>query len=143
MDSVTQSHRSLTLAAWCLVVIGWGGLLTLVFVAPLKPVPGVYPPVPGAGARWLFFWLFVMGLTGAAVPFARYLNRRFAAGATPAGVILRQALWVALYCSTCAWLQMNHILTIALALLLAASLGAIEWFLRLRERIRWTSPETS
>jgi hypothetical protein len=88
---------------------------------------------------WAFFVLWLMALTGTALPFVRYLNRRFGGGApAPAGVLLRQSLWVGFFGATCAWLQKGGLLTTAIALLLAAGLGGVEWFLRMREQARWT-----
>jgi hypothetical protein len=50
---------------------------------------------------------------------------------------LRQAIWVAIYLPTLAWLQIGRVLTPAMALLLAIGLILIEWLLRLRERSQW------
>ncbi|MCZ7546304.1 MAG: hypothetical protein M5R40_23515 [Anaerolineae bacterium] len=49
-------------------------------------------------------------------------------------MLLRQSMWVALFVTTCAWLQIPRLLNWLIAFLLALSLVAIEVFLRLRER---------
>lgn len=54
----------------------------------------------------------------------------------PTSVLVRQALWVGLFGATCAWLQIGRIFSLALAALVAAGLGGVEWFLRMRERAR-------
>jgi len=131
--SSTESYLGLTLAAWVLTLGGWGGLVTMIFVLNL---------IPDVGPRWVFFVLWLTALTGTTLPFVRYLNRRFAPTLPPARVLLRQALWVGFFGATCAWLQVGRTLNLATALLLAAGLGGVEWFLRMRERSRWT-PDTS
>lgn len=126
--SSSESYLGLTLAAWVLALAGWGGLIAMIFVFNL---------IPDVGPRWVFFVLWLAALTGTAIPFVRYLNRRFAQAPPPAGVLLRQALWVGFFGATCAWLQIGRTLNLATALLLAAGLGGVEWFLRMRERSRW------
>lgn len=109
------------------VLIGWGGLLTMMNLWE----PLLWP-------RWLFFFLIVVAFTGAALPIMSFLHHRFP-GEPPATVrvILRQALWVGVYVATLAWLLVGRVYNNALAILLAAAFFAIEWFLRLRERSRW------
>ena len=121
-----EDYRGFAIAAWLLFLGGWG---TLVYL--------VQNTLPSPGPRWLFFVLLLMALTGTAAPFVRYLNRRFARGPVPAAVLLRQSLWVAFFAATCAWLDIGRTLNLYTALLLAAGLAGIEWFLRMRERARW------
>lgn len=112
-------------------MIGWGGLGAVVFFT-----------LPTVGPRWLFFFLGVLALTGSALPFVAYLNRRFPS--TPpvnSGVILRQSVWVGIYAATLAWLQIGRVLTPSLALVLALGFVIIEWLIRLREKSQW-KPET-
>ncbi len=121
-----EDYRGFAIAAWVLALGGWGGLVYLVLNT-----------LPSAGPRWLFFVVVLMALTGTAAPFVRFLNRRFAQGPVPPSVLLRQSLWVAFFGATCAWLQIGRTLNLSTALLLAAGLAGIEWFLRMRERARW------
>ena len=110
-----------------LTVIGWGGLLIV-----------VRGTVPTLGPRWFFFFLGVLALTGPALPLVYFLNQRFPS--TPPVedmVILRQSLWVGVFGSTVAWLQLGRVLTTGMALLLAAVFILIEFLLRLFERSRW------
>ncbi len=134
------NYFSLTLTMLLLAFAGWGGLAWLVNT-PLPPAGDPYFPVPGPGPRWLFFVCWLVALTGTALPFVRYLHHRFARQPTPAGVMLREALWVGLFGATCAWLQIARLLNLPLAALVAAGLGGVEWFLRMRERARWM-PDT-
>ena len=110
-----------------LMITGWGGLAALFILTP-----------PELGPRWLFFFLSVIALTGTALPFVAFLNRRFPSlPPVRAGVIIRQALWFGIYFPTLAWLRIPRLLTPSLALLLAIGLFLIEWLLRLRERSQW------
>lgn len=127
-----RSYLGLTIASGFLAVVGWAGLVMLVTSA-----------IPETGPRWAFFVLWQMALTGTALPFVRFLNQRFARGPVLAGVLLRQALWVGFFGATCAWLQMGRTLTAATGLLLAAGLGGVEWFLRMREGSRWQPASAS
>jgi hypothetical protein len=124
-----EDYRGFGLAAFTLAAAGWAGLVYVLGYT-----------IPSPGPRWLFFVVGVMAITGTAAPFIHYLNRRFARRPVPSGVLLRQSLWVGFFGATCAWLQLGRTLTLSTALLLAAGLGGIEWFLRMRERARW-APE--
>lgn len=120
---------SLSLTAWALALVGWGGLVGL--INTVDPRVGPLPV-------WGFFVLWLMALTGTAVPFVRYLNRRFAREPVPAGVLLRQSLWVGVFGATCAWLELRDLLSSTLAALVLIALIGAEWFLHLRERARWS-----
>jgi hypothetical protein len=110
-----------------LFVIGWGGLIALIFTT-----------LPTVGPRWLFFFLCVLAATGTASPITAFLNRRFPSTPPPTYmVVVRQALWFAIYASTLIWLQMGRVLNPALAILLAIGLGLIEFLLRLSEKSQW------
>lgn len=110
-----------------LLILGWGGLFLL-----------FQRTMPTVGPRWLFFFLWVLALTGTALPGVAFLNRRFPTvpPATP-GIIIREAIWVGLYGATLAWLQLGRVLNLALAVLLASGFIAIEILVRLRERSQW------
>jgi len=122
-------YRGFSLATWVLALAGWVGVAYVLLRT-----------LPSPGPRWLFFVAWLAALTGTAAPFVAYLNRRFARQAVPPSVLLRQAMWIGFFGATCAWLQIGRTLSLSTALLLAAGLGGIEWFLRMRERSRW-SPE--
>jgi len=129
VQSESANTVSLNLTAWALALFGWGGLIGLIInVDPrLGPLP-----------LWSFFVLWLMALTGTAVPFVSYLSRRFSRERLPAGVILRTALWVGFFGATCAWLQRSGLLNGATVALIAIALIGVEWFLRLRDRSRWS-----
>ncbi len=110
-----------------LFIIGWGGLAVLIIST-----------LPTVGPRWLFFFLCVVAVTGTMMPVTAFLNRRFPSTPPPTNmVIVRQALWFAVYISTLAWLQMGRVLNPALVILLAVGLGLIEFLLRLSEKSQW------
>jgi hypothetical protein len=128
MDSETSPPVRVFLpTAIFLAIIGWGGLVIL-FINTL----------PTVGPRWLFFFLSVLALTGTSLPFIAYLNLRFPSMPPPGGMaIVRQSLWIGIYSSTLAWLQIGRVLTPTLAVLLAVGIGLIEFLLRLSERSQW------
>jgi len=120
--------RSLLPLSITLSVIGWGGLLIV-----------IRSTVPTLGPRWLFFFLGVLALTGPALPVVYFLNVRFPSDPPVQElVILRQALWVGVFGSTIAWLQLGRVLTVGLALILAGVFVLIEFLLCLFERSRWS-----
>jgi len=110
-----------------LIAVGWTGLY-LLFATTL----------PMLGPRWLFFFLLTLAATGTALPFLWLLHRRFDVrqSASPT-VLLRQALWGALFVALCVWLQINRSLTLSLGVLLGVGFILLEWFLRLLERSLW------
>jgi Co/Zn/Cd efflux system component len=119
--------RSFLPLAIILTVTGWLGLILVLRYT-----------VPTLGPRWLFFFLGVLALTGPALPIVYFLNKRFPSDPPVEDmVILRQALWVGVFGSTVAWLQLGRVLTTALALILAGVFVLIEFLLRLFERSRW------
>jgi hypothetical protein len=123
----TPSVSSFLPTAIILGIMGWGGLILLIQYT-----------IPTVGPRWLFFFLGVLALTGTALPAVAFLNRRFPT--TPpatSGIVTREAIWVGLYGTTLAWLQLGRVLNLALAVLLAAGFIAIEILVRLRERSQW------
>jgi len=110
-----------------LTLIGWVGVILLIQNA-----------LPTLGPRWLFFFLGVVALTGTAIPVTYYLNKRFPSNPPVEGmVIVRQALWVGVFGSTIAWLQLGRVLTPAQALIMAGVFVLIEFLLRQFERSRW------
>jgi len=115
------------IAAAVLAALGWLGLLLLLNTT-----------LPTIGPRWLFFFLLTQAATGTALPFVWFLRRRFGGQAAPPVVLLREALWVGLYASVCAWLQINRSLSLTVALFLALALVVIEGFLRRVERSTWS-----
>ena len=114
-------------AGFFLMLIGWSGLAALVWYTP----PTVWP-------RWLFFFLSVLAFTGTTIPVVAFLNIRFPS-TPPAtiGTVMRQALWVGIYFSTLEWLRIARVLSVAIALLVAAAFIAAESLLRVRERSQW------
>jgi len=52
-------------------------------------------------------------------------------------VLLRESLWVGLYASGCAWLQINRSLSLTVALFLVLGLAVMEAFLLRVERSTW------
>lgn len=116
-----------------LTIAGWVGLLIIILGT-----------LPNLGPRWLFFFFGVLALTGPVIPLTYYLNLRFPSKPPVDGmVIVRQALWVGVFGSTIAWLQLGRVLSPGLALILAGVFVLIEFLLRLFERSRWKPKQES
>jgi hypothetical protein len=126
------SARPYVYSALFLMITGWGGLGLLIFVFNLPPL---------VWARWGFFVLWFTALAGTALPPAFFLNLRFPSHppAEPNSIV-RQALWVGVYGSVLAWLQLGHVLAFWMWIGLAGGLIGIEYLIRLRERSRWRPP---
>lgn len=132
----TRTHKFLRIflpLSLVLVFVGWGGILLLIHLT-----------VPNLAPRWLFFFLAVLALTGPAIPVVYFLNKRFPSKPPIEDmVVLRQALWVGVFGSTIAWLQLGRVLTTGLGLILAGVFILIEFLLRLFERSRWNPKQNS
>lgn len=117
------------------ILLGGGGLAGLVYLI-LFTDPELFP-------RWMFFFFWFLTLTGLALPFVAFLNRRFSSD-PPAGesVLLRQAIWVGLYGGIAVWLQQGRILNIAIGFFLAVGLILVEILIRIGEKARWRPKET-
>ncbi len=115
-----------------MMLVGWGGLALLIVVFSVPPL---------VWARWGFFALWFVALTGTALPIVYFLNLRFPSEPpVEANAIVRQAIWVGVYGATLAWLQLAQIATLWIWLGLAGGLIAVEYVLRSRERARWRPP---
>lgn len=120
-------HVGALVAAGIMIVVGWGGLVLLVFTR-----------VPRLGAElWLFFILLHMAITGTVMPIVRYLNMRFSpldVEPVAGGVLVRQSVWIGLFVVISAWLQLLRNLSLPIMFFLALFLIVVEIFLRSRER---------
>jgi predicted membrane channel-forming protein YqfA (hemolysin III family) len=110
-----------------LAFIGWGGLATLIIYT-----------LPTIGPRWLFYFLFLLALSGSTLPFIAFLHRRFPSNPPVEGsTVLRQATWFGIFGCLLVWLQMGKVLTFNLGLFIFFGFIIIEFLLRLRESSRW------
>jgi hypothetical protein len=114
------------------MLLGWGGLALLIF--------GFQAP-PFVWARWGFFALWFIALTGSALPVTYFLSLRFPSDPpVEPHATVRQAMWFGLYGSVLAWLQLGHVVAFWMWFGLAASLLGAEYLIRLREQSRWRPP---
>jgi hypothetical protein len=120
-------HAGMLWAAFAGAVAGWGGLFWLV----TTHLPRI------GGEIWLFFALLTLAVTSTALPVVRYAIARLSAPGQelPAvGVIVRRSLWIGLWVTICAWLQIPRTLSPLLAALLALIFVGMEVFLTYWER---------
>ena len=132
MNDTTNNERrrppyGVNFAAGLLMLVGWGGLYFL--VQNVRPT---------AGPRWYFFILMYIAVVGTSLPIVRFVNVRFRQQGNNISdaVILRQSLWIGLYVTIAAWLQILRVLGVVLAVLLALAFVAIEAFLGVRENLQ-------
>ena len=81
----------------------------------------------------------IVAVTGLALPFAYYLNKRLMPPEArheppPFLAVIRMALWVGLWVAFCLWLQMNRTLGVAVAALGAGVVILFEVVLQIRAR---------
>jgi hypothetical protein len=103
-------------------IAGWLGVAYL--------FSSVHPTLPAKGA-FLAVWAFA--LMGTAWPVLLALHRRFRGEPTP-WTVWRQSAWVGAFGAAAAWLQMNRLLNIAWAVVVAGVFVVIEIILSLRAR---------
>jgi hypothetical protein len=131
MDTA-PTFRQYLFSSLFLMAIGWGGLALMIFIFNEPPL---------VWARWGFFALWFIALTGTSLPIIYLFNLRFVSDPpVESQTIVRQALWVGVYGSILAWLQIGHLVTLWVWMGLAGGLIAIEYLVRLRERSRWQPP---
>ena len=128
--SPKPSFRPYIVRTLILFLLGWGGLAALLYYTE----PTILP-------RWGMFALLTIALTATAFPIVYFISTRFNETSVEAYVLVRQAIWVGVFGSALAWLQLAHLVTLYVILGLAGGLVAIESILRLRERARWRVPE--
>lgn len=126
--STPPDHVGLLAASFIMTLAGGGGLYWLIFASG---------SLPRIGAElWLFFVLLLITVSSLALPVVRFLNVRFTPmdqEVPPAGVIVRQSVWVGLFVVMCAWLQIPRILTLPIAIFIIVVFIIVESFLRTRE----------
>lgn len=118
-------HTGIMIAAFAMLIGGWGGLYWL-----------VTNQLPRVGPMWIFFALLYVAVVGTALPFIRAINTSLTPATReypPGGVLVRQAVWIGLFVVACAWLQIPRVLNPPTAFFLALALIVIEGFLRSRE----------
>ena len=131
MDTA-PSFRQYLFSFIFLMITGWGGLALLIFYFEVPPL---------VWARWGFFALWFIALSGTSLPITYFLNLRFPSNPpAESNAIVRQAMWVGFYGATLAWLQLGHLITLWAWMGLAGGLIAIESLIRWRERARWRLP---
>jgi hypothetical protein len=81
-----------------------------------------------------FLCAILAAATGIALPILFFLNKRFSHKAPHFLVVLRQSMWIGFWVAFCLYLQMNRMLGIAVALLVAAVLILFEFLVQVRTR---------
>lgn len=114
-----------------LFVIGMLGLVALVDFT-----------VPTLGPRWLFFFFAGLAASGLGLTVFYFIHWRFPSGnVVPPMVIVREAIFAAVYVDLLIWLQLGRVLSIPLAVAIAFGLIVIEMAIRLTESSRFKADE--
>jgi drug/metabolite transporter (DMT)-like permease len=108
--------------AVALALIGWAGVVYL--------VNNVHPTLPMQAA---FLALWGIALIGTVFPVLLALHRRFRGEPSP-WMVWRQSTWIGILGSLAAWLQMNRVLNMATAAIVAGLFVVIEVILNMRAR---------
>jgi len=117
------------------IILGGAGIVGLFLLVDMT--------VPTLGPRWLFFFLATCTVSGLALPVVYFFHWRFPSETrVKPGVIVRQAIWAGIYIDLLIWFQLGRLLSLPLAVALAAGLVVIEFALRLAERARFTPKDT-
>jgi hypothetical protein len=114
----------------------WMPYMVLGILASWLGLWGVLRLPINATTKVLFFIALYCAVTTTVMPAAAYLNARFGRCAERRvyqARFIRQSIWVGLYTGIIAWLQMQRVLNLMLALILIAAFALIETFLITRE----------
>ena len=120
------------LTSLILSVLGGGGLLFIILFME-----------PTLGPRWLFFFFLTIVASGIAMPCAYIIQRRLATQYVPHTVIIREALFFAIFIDLVAWLQLGRIITNLIIVILAGGFVLLEFFLRMAEKATFKPDESS
>ena len=82
-----------------------------------------------------FLAAILISVTGLMLPVAHFLNKRFSQTESSSYlVVLRQAMWVAIWAAFCTWLQLNRAFGWGVAILVAAVFLVLEVMLQVRTK---------
>jgi hypothetical protein len=82
-----------------------------------------------------FLAAIVVSVSGLMLPVAHYLNKKLSQGENSNYlVVLRQAMWVAIWAAFCTWLQINRSFGWGVAILVAAVFFVLEIMLQVRTK---------
>lgn len=98
---------------------------------------------PTLGPRWLFFFFLTSLSSGIALPIVYIIQRRLAKEFVPPNVLIREALFFAIFIDLAAWLQLGRIITNLIIFILAVGFILLEIFLRMAERATFKPDEAS
>jgi len=117
-------NRLLVGGAIIVALAAWGGLGYLVFTT-----------LPTLPFRIAFLALLLVASAASGMPVILHLNRRFATIRRGRDQVraLRQSLWIGGFVALCAWLQMEHSLTWAAALVFLGVFALLELLFAGRE----------
>jgi len=105
----------------------------LIFIGGLGIAGLFYFTQPTLGPRWLFFFFITILVSGLSLPFVFILQRRISKNKISSSVLIREALWVAVFVDLIAWLQLGRVLNGLVFIFLFGGFVVIEILLRMSE----------
>jgi len=97
---------------------------------------------PHLGPRWLLYFFLTIAASGFALPITYFLQRRTAKSPVPANVLVREAIFFAVFLDLVLWMQIGRIASNLIIFLLAVGLILLEFLLRLAEKATFNSTDT-
>lgn len=119
------------LTSLVLLVIGGSGLAYIVFYME-----------PHLGPRWLLYFFLTLAGSGFAMPIAYIFQRRIAKNHVPANVLIREAVFFAVFLDLILWMQIGRIVSNLVIFLLAVGLILLEFFLRVAEKATFNATDS-
>lgn len=96
---------------------------------------------PTLGPRWLLFFFLTLAASGLGLPFVFILQHRIATQTVTDGMLIREALWFAIFIDLIAWLQLGRVLNWLIVMFLAGGLVVLEFLLRMSETATFKADE--
>jgi O-antigen/teichoic acid export membrane protein len=119
----------------------FSGILTLTAVTGLGLI-FIYLP-PTIGPRWLFFFFLFVAIASVSLPLFLLINQRLEQNRNISfAPAIREALELAFFVNLIIWLKFGRVLDAVTGVLIFAVILAIEFFIRMIERSRFSPTNT-
>ena len=119
------------LTSLVLTAIGGAGLAYIIFYLE-----------PHLGPRWLLYFFLTLAGTGFALPFTYIFQRRVAKIPVSANVLIREAIFFAIFLDLILWMQIGRVVSNLVIFLLAVGLILLEFFLRVAEKATFNTMDS-
>lgn len=121
-NSNVPPFSSIFIAAFILFVVGAVGLASVIYFTE-----------PLLAPRWLAYFFLTLLAAGLMLPIVHVFQRRIARSPVAETVLVREALFFAIFVDLLVWLQLARVLNGLLAILMAGGFIVLELLLRMAE----------